>query len=350
MLKTTEKKMPYAALKPVSNANDHREARTARRILPDAASHAVTLSAAPPLDNLFSFETCQSHREWRLDELDVAFEPDEAVLWQYMRPKARPSFTNGLLRDMNQVADAIEAAFAQASQAPLPMRFVVTASRLFNIFNLGGDLNLFLKLIEMRNRDGLRRYAHACARGQYRLHSSFDVPVCMIALVQGDALGGGFEAALAHDVIIAERQANFGLPEVLFNMFPGMGAYSFLARRIGSAQAERMILSGKVYTAEELHALGLIERLVDPGQGIQAVQEFIAMFNQTRHSRQAVLKTRKIVERVSIEELIDIADVWVDTALQLSAQDLRRMSHLARAQDRRWSKLAASAAPIAAQA
>ena len=51
--------------------------------------------------------------------------------------------------------------------------------------------------------------------------------------MQGECLGGGFEAALSSDVIVAEKSARFGFPEILFNLFPGMGAYSFLERKIG---------------------------------------------------------------------------------------------------------------------
>ena len=58
------------------------------------------------------------------------------------------------------------------------------------------------------------------------MRSSFNLPFTTISLVQGDALGGGFEAALCGDIIIAEKQARFGFPEVLFNLFPGMGAYN----------------------------------------------------------------------------------------------------------------------------
>src|SRR3712207_4090014 len=102
-----------------------------------------------------------------------------------------------------------------------------------------------------------------------------DLPVITVALVQGDALGGGFECALAHDLIVAERSAKFGLPEVLFNLFPGMGAYSFLSRRIGRQAAERMILSGRVHTAEELHEMGLVDVLAPDGEGEEAVLDFV---------------------------------------------------------------------------
>ena len=73
-----------------------------------------------------------------------------------------------------------------------------------------------------------------------------------IALVQGDALGGGFEAALSCHTIVAEEGVQMGLPEVLFDLFPGMGAYSFLCKRIAPRMAEKLMLEGSVYTSEEL--------------------------------------------------------------------------------------------------
>ena len=338
--------MSYPALKPVLFSTPLRSVATPaeRRVNPacppGSPSSPVTALPLGSAGDQFRFETRNEETSWALDELDVVIEPHNEVIWQFMRPRARPSFTRELLSDLNTVADGIEAAFARSAGSQRgPARFVVTASHIPGIFNLGGDLGLFLRLIEARDRNGLTHYARGCAQGQFRLHSSFGVPVVMVALVQGDALGGGFEAILAHDIVVAETQAQFGLPEVLFNLFPGMGAYSFLSRRVGAVQAERMILSGKIYGAEELHQLGLIDRLAAPGEGQEAVYAMMEEFNRNRHSREAVLKARKIVNPVTTEELVQIADVWVDAALQLSDTDLRRMSHLARAQDRRWAKL-----------
>ena len=61
----------------------------------------------------------------------------------------------------------------------------------------------------------------------YGNSAAFHTPLITIALVQGDALGGGFECALSFDVLIAERSAKMGLPEVLFNLFPGMELTAF---------------------------------------------------------------------------------------------------------------------------
>jgi enoyl-CoA hydratase/carnithine racemase len=77
---------------------------------------------------------------------------------------------------------------------------------------------------------------------------SLDLPMLTIGLVQGAALGGGFEALLSFDYIVAERDATFGLPEILFGLFPGMGAHAILSRKLGAAMADRLIVSNQTYT------------------------------------------------------------------------------------------------------
>ena len=277
------------------------------------------------------------------EEMITEHDRARKVLWQYMRPKDRPSFTPGLLRDMTRTLDCVEAAFVASSGRKLDIAFLVLASLIPGIFNLGGDLPHFIRAIEQQDREQLSWYARVCAIGQHRRAIGMNLPICTVALVQGDALGGGFEAALAHDVIIAERSANFGLPEVLFNLFPGMGAYSFLVRRVEPARAERIILSGRIWSAEELYDLGIVDRLADDGAGVEAVHDFIDEFERAAPARRALLRARRIVNPVGLHELTEISELWVEAALQLGSSDLRRMRHLARAQDRRIGGSAAFA-------
>lgn len=267
-----------------------------------------------------------------LKQANLRVRRDENIVWQYMKPTGRPSFTNGLLKDMNELADTLLAEYDHTRTAP---DFVVTAGGIPGVFNLGGDLELFSSLIAAKDEFGLRKYAHTTTFGQYRIHTSYSLPMTMVAFVEGDALGGGFEAALAHDLIVARKGTSFGFPEVLFGLFPGMGAYSFLSRRVGMAQADRMIGSGKVFRAEELHDIGVVDLVVDDdfdlGEYLKAMP----------HGRRARLRSRKVASLVGLRELLDIANLWVDAALKLSARDLRRMSHLVRAQDRRMNAIAA---------
>jgi DSF synthase len=161
---------------------------------------------------------------------------------------------------------------------------------------------------------------------------NYNSPMTTISLVQGEALGGGFESALSSNVIIAERRARMGFPEILFNLFPGMGAYSLLSRRVGMKHAEKMLLSGRVYTAEELYELDVVDLLVEDGTGETAVREFVRRNERHRNGMQAVFSCRQHVHPISYEELLNITNVWVDTALRLEEKDLKMMSRLARSQ------------------
>jgi DSF synthase len=277
-------------------------------------------------------------RAEQIDDIEVSYEADRRILWQFMAPRERPSFTPSLIAGMTSLLDLVAHACDANPKEP-PIAYMVLASLAPGIFNLGGDLSLFLDAIGCRDRERLRAYAYSCVRGQHRFATNLGRPLCTIALVQGDALGGGFEVALAQQVIIAERQAKFGLPEVLFNLFPGMGAYSFLSRRLNAAEAERMIISGRVYSAEEMHEIGVVDFLVENGQGIEAVHDFVGDYERTRRTRLAAFRAREIISPIGLDELLRVADLWVDTALALERADLRKMRHLAVAQDRRCARL-----------
>ncbi|MFS3135921.1 crotonase/enoyl-CoA hydratase family protein [Gluconacetobacter sacchari] len=281
-------------------------------------------------------------------DLDTFITAEDHAYWCFMRPSERPSFTRQLLIDLEAMQANIGRMFAAAPADQRPFDYFVLGSRTPGVFNLGGDLVLFRQKIEQRDADTLRRYAYSCVESGYANYTGYGHRVITIALIQGDALGGGLESALSCDMLVAERQAKFGLPEILFNLFPGMGAYSFLARKIGAAKAEEMIMSGRIYTAEEMHALGVVDILVDEGEGERAVKHYIAG-NRTRHSaHSAIYQVRRRVNPVTLEELRDVTDTWVEAAMRLSEQDLRKMARIAAAQDRSRQRRMASMAVAAA--
>jgi DSF synthase len=268
-------------------------------------------------------------------DIEVYLDENDRAFWCFLNPQARPSFTLPLLADLADMNRLIASLFAATpADAPTPFDYFVFASRSPGVFSLGGDLTFFADRIRTGDRDGLREYVQSCVTTSYANYTGYGHGVVSIALIQGDALGGGLEAPLSCDLIIAERQAKFGMPDILFNMFPGVGAYSFLSRRIGPAKTEEIILSGRIYTAAEMHALGVVDVLVDEGTGEQAVHEHIARYRSRFRARSAICAVRRRARPVPIEELRDIADLWVDTALRMTEQDLRKMSRIASAQDR----------------
>ena len=138
-----------------------------------------------------------------------------------------------------------------------PIHYTVMNSAHPEYFNLGGDLAHFHDCIQRRDREALHRYSLTCADMLFEWSSALGKQATSIALVQGRALGGGFETALAADFIVAEEHSEFGFPEILFGLFPCTGGMSLLAQRIGARAAERMLGDGRVYSAAALKEMGV---------------------------------------------------------------------------------------------
>jgi DSF synthase len=168
----------------------------------------------------------------------------------------------------------------------------------------------------------------------YPWSRNLDLPLTTIALVEGDALGGGFECAISASVLVAEESARMGFPEVLFNLFPGMGAYSFLARKIGRRLAEELIVSGNLYTGRQLYDMGVVDVLAPDGAGEAAVYSFIKKHSKAANGRRAIEMIRREIQPVTHEELMRVVELWADAALRLTERDLRMMDRLVRAQAR----------------
>ncbi len=262
--------------------------------------------------------------------------PSRDAHWLYMHadaaPGVRPCCRTEMLEEMWNFMSVITHAPAQRDSGQL-RHFVLASDAV--AYNLGGDLELFTRLIREGQRDRLLAYAQRCIEGVHHLHTGFGGDVRSIALIQGDALGGGLEMALACHTIVAEEGVGMGLPEVLFGLFPGMGAYSFLCKRVVPQLAEKIILDGRVYSSEEMHAMGVVDVLVPKGQGVKAVEDLIRQQQRNPHSYLAMNAARNLAQSVSYDELLEITKVWVESALALGDKSLRTMDRLVRAQTRR---------------
>lgn len=281
-------------------------------------------------------------------DLEVCFEPAERSVWVRMQPQGRPCMTPSLLDALNRAQQEIRdlARTGHAAGDPNRLAYQVLASSTPGVFCVGGDLAYFLDLMDRGDRDALAAYARRCVDVMYRSVTGYDLPFTTISLVQGQALGGGFEAALASTILIAEESATFGFPETLFGMFPGMGALSMLTRRTSPGLARRIIAGGRMYSARELYDLGVADVVVPDGEGERAVHDFIAARRNRESGFHALDLAGARMNPVSHGELVDVVEIWVDTAMALSARNRRLMAYLAAAQDRRWEAGAAAAVPV----
>ena len=271
-----------------------------------------------------------------LNQLETRFDQELGILWGLMDPKPRATFNPALLAELRGYVDGIVQSGGEIwhEGAHHLIRYAVIASKAPGVFNLGGDLALFRSAIERHDRDLLVHYGRKCIDNLFPWSRNCDLPLTTIALVQGDALGGGFECALSASVLVAEESARLGFPEILFNLFPGMGAYSFLARKVGRRITEELITSGNLYTARQLYDMGVVDVLAPDGEGEAALCSFVKKHGKSSNGRRAIEMVRREVEPVSHEELMRVVGIWADAALRLSERDLRLMERLVRAQDK----------------
>lgn len=270
-------------------------------------------------------------------QLKTHYDAKYKIGWFLMDAAPRPCFTTTLLDQLSDYLSNIKAEMIETNGEKYD--YLVVGSNVDGVFNLGGDLDLFSSLIDNRDRTALLAYAIKCIDILYDNIRHFGTDLTTVSLIQGDALGGGFESALSSNLIIAERGTKMGLPEVLFNLFPGMGAYPLLSRRIGVSAAEKMILSGKLYTAEEMFEMGVVDILAEKGEGELALHQYIKGASKSPNSYKAMAKIRDMSNSITYDELVDVAEIWADAALNLTDKDLRMMNRLVTRQSVKISKI-----------
>ncbi|MFG3133099.1 enoyl-CoA hydratase/isomerase family protein [Streptomyces tendae] len=163
---------------------------------------------------------------------------------------------------MNAVSTAMARSVAAACAAlgeDRDVRVVVLTSTHERAFCVGADLK---ERNSFSDADLLRQ--RPVTRGAYTAVLELAVPT--VAAVHGFALGGGFELALSCDVIVADRTAVVGLPEVSVGVIPGGGGTQLVPRRVGAARAAELVFTARRVAAEEARELGLVDQLVEAGR------------------------------------------------------------------------------------
>ena len=266
-------------------------------------------------------------------EINTHFSSDEHALWCYMNGNKLPCFNPTSLSELTHLRNKLmhnkEAAYKD-------MQYLIIASAFPNVFNLGGDLDYFVQCIQSSNTDKLKKYAYDSVDLGYYCYSQHNNNITSIALVQGSALGGGFEAALSCHTLIAEEKSQFSFPEINFNLFPGMGAFTYLSRKTSIKQAEEMILSGKTYSANELFNYGIVDIVAKDGEGKETTIDFMQKNITKQSARIAIEKAKSHVMPITLSELYKIADVWVEAALAIKPESLEIMQRLIKIQHRKF--------------
>jgi DSF synthase len=267
-----------------------------------------------------------------LSQVSAFYEERRKTMWMMLHSTPRPCFTQELVKEIMHVARA-------ARKSGLPIDFWVNGSSIPEIFNTGGDLSFFVEAIRQGRREEMVAYARSCVDAVHAVSTGFGTGAICIAMLEGSALGGGFEAALAHHFVLSQIDAKMGFPEIAFNLFPGMGGYSLVARKAHMRLAEELISSGETHTGEWFANKGLVDQTFEPGEAFLVTRTFIDGIRPKLNGIRAMLRARERVLPLSRSELMDITEDWVEAAFSLEEKDLAFMERLVALQNRRVSKL-----------
>lgn len=183
---------------------------------------------------------------------NLLFEKADGIgVLSFNRPKALNALNSETLKELETALNAI--------QADEEVKVLIVTGAGEKSFVAGADI------AEMKDLNAVQGLEFA-RLGQKAIGTLQEISKPVIAAVNGFALGGGTEVALACDFIIASEKAKFGFPEVSLGLFPGFGGTQRLARLIGKAKAKEMIFTAKIISGQEAYDMGIVNKVVTPEQ------------------------------------------------------------------------------------
>ncbi|MDT5152677.1 MAG: hypothetical protein QOI01_4410 [Mycobacterium sp.] len=181
------------------------------------------------------------------------------------------------------ILDGLHAALDAADE--LAPKVLIVSSALDGFFAAGADI----KHMTTVDAESFRAYGDALRAGVERLAAQ---PALSIAAIEGLALGGGLELAMACTMRVAGAGARLGLPEVKLGLIPGAGGTQRLPRLVGRGAALHLMLTGRQIDSAEALRIGLVERVVDAGTAVQASRALAdELCAASAPAQQAVLRT-----------------------------------------------------------
>jgi enoyl-CoA hydratase len=187
----------------------------------------------------------------------ILFQVDQGIATiTFNRPRALNALNQALLGELSRALDAIA--------ADEEIRVLVLTGAGDKAFVAGADITELATFTPLQAKVFSRAGHAIIARLQ-------ELPIAVIAAVNGFALGGGSEIALACDFIYAAENARFGLPEISLGLIPGFGGTQRLPRLIGPNRAKELIFTGKMLSAVEAAQAGLVNKVLAPAALMEEV-------------------------------------------------------------------------------
>ena len=220
---------------------------------------------------------------------------DNIALITFNRPKALNALNDALLSELSDVLDDVS--------GNADIRVLILTGAGDKSFVAGADITELAKFNSLEAK-------LFSEKGQVAIFKLQALSIPVIAAVNGFALGGGSEIALACDFIYASENAKFGLPEITLGIIPGFGGTQRLPRLIGQNAAKELIFTGKMIAAEEAKELGLVNH-VFPAD---------ALMDQVRKTAQAIASRGRVSLRAAKQAINRGMNVDIVTGCQIEVE------------------------------
>jgi len=266
-------------------------------------------------------------------EISVRYDSATQAIWVYMKPSDCPCLNQVIIQEYYDLQQEIKEYFHQHDNQPqTSVKFLVLASQIPGIYGYGGNIIEMIETVKTRKKEKVERCASLAIRIMYNHVTNLQLPLQTITLIAGKAFGGGFEMALPFNAIIAEEQSEFSLQQMRFNFLPGSGIYSVLARKVGMQKADEIIMNMKTYTAQEMHDLGMVTQVAKQGEGKKIVDQYMRKYLRSFNALQALHAAKMRYRPLELEELEDMAKIWVDSLMGMEEKDIKMMEKVAQKQ------------------
>lgn len=190
--------------------------------------------------------------------VELGFVDDVAVM-RLNRPQAMNALNRQMIEQIGERLDEVAASDARA---------LIVVGEGGKAFSAGADVK------ELLGKDADEQRATS-RRGQLAFAKLDNLPISSVAVITGFAFGGGMELALACTFRIATANSRFGLPEIRLGLIPGYGGTQRLPRLVGLAKATEIVVGGRTIGAEEAERIGMVHRIVDATDPVQAGREYL---------------------------------------------------------------------------
>ena len=207
-----------------------------------------------------------------------------------------------LLGELEQFVAAID------GLAPTTSACIITSARPGG-FSVGGDLkelyNNAVKLPPKKRVAGLRKFIERI----HKVANAIDAaPFITLAAVHGLCMGGGLELALLCDLIVADKMARFGFPELRLGFIPGFGGIPRLRRDVGNGFIRDLLFPGRTVKAEAAHQAGLISHLAGEGYALEVARSMAQQI--TKFDAEARVAAKKFIKPIPYQELREEVELF----------------------------------------